>query len=437
MVVRDVGREVREQPVLALDDAVLVVAEGRRAEPPRAVLGIEVTGLVEDFQRLRDAARFVERALGVPEVEVHPEAREHVADLLDLALQHEAREVVEILAEQRLRAGDEGVHADLDGVLVAVGGFGEAFEHGRGVTAEAFAVDGPQLGRTGPDVVALIAVRREGHGLAAEFEIADPGGHRKDVHLPAGVVHVVLAGDVEAGGLQDIREARAVRGAATMTDVQRTGRVGGHEFHLHLATAADADAAEGVTGGEHGADDFATGLGPEVQVDEAGTGDLGALDPGRVRQLFDHALREFAGIALQPAGELHRDVAGVVAVGGGLRTFEDDGGVGRLGSHDFERGREETGEVGLEIGRGVLGHGRHFGKDADYRPRLVGSRVREGVRNRGDRRRSTSARGSTRAAATTRRESGAAPRGRPTGRAVGRASDPRPCRSAGAPDRTA
>jgi hypothetical protein len=99
-----------------------------------------------------------------------------------------------------------------------------------------------------------------------------------------------------------------------MADVQRTGRVGGHEFHLHLATAADADAAERVTGGEHAADDFATGLGPEEQVDEAGTGDLGALDPGRVRQLFDHALREFAGIALQPAGELHRDVAGVVAV---------------------------------------------------------------------------------------------------------------------------
>ncbi len=76
-----------------------------------------------------------------------------------------------------------------------------------------------QLLRNRTDVVSSVAVLRKGELLAAHLEIADPGADGEDVDLPAGIVDVVLAADVEAGCGQQVRLRRAIGSLATMTDV--------------------------------------------------------------------------------------------------------------------------------------------------------------------------------------------------------------------------
>jgi hypothetical protein len=45
----------------------------------------------------------------------------------------------------------------------------------------------------GMDVIAAVAVGRKFNALPAALEIAQPGADRQDVHLPPGIVDVVLA----------------------------------------------------------------------------------------------------------------------------------------------------------------------------------------------------------------------------------------------------
>ncbi len=83
-VVRRVAGEVRELAVAADEDPVLVVVEVRRAQPHRAV-GLEhVAVLAQPREPPLDRAARVERALGVPDVEVRVEAVEDVPLLLEL-----------------------------------------------------------------------------------------------------------------------------------------------------------------------------------------------------------------------------------------------------------------------------------------------------------------------------------------------------------------
>ena len=75
--------------------------------------------------------------------------------------------------------------------------------------------------------------------LAAQFQITQPHAGGENVHLPAGVVDVILAVHVEAGGAQQIGDRRAVRRAAPVADMQRPGRIGRHELDLHALAGAD------------------------------------------------------------------------------------------------------------------------------------------------------------------------------------------------------
>jgi hypothetical protein len=68
-VVGDVGGEVGEEAVLALHDAVLLVAEGRRAEPLGAVLQVDVPGRLELGHRALDQAGVEQALLREPLVE--------------------------------------------------------------------------------------------------------------------------------------------------------------------------------------------------------------------------------------------------------------------------------------------------------------------------------------------------------------------------------
>ena len=345
-VVGDVGGEVGEQAVLTLDHAVLLVAEGGRAEPLGAVLHIQVAAGLELGDGLLDQAGVEQRALGEPLVEGDAELLQIFAAVAELLGEGETMHPGVVAGEQALGVGDQRVEVaflvglDRRRVLQHVGG---------GDGGKAVAVAFLDLGGHLLHVVALVGVGREGHGDAEEVEVAQPGGQRQDVHLPPGVVDVVLAGHVEAGELEHVGERGAVGGAAAVADVERAGGVGRDELDLHLDAALLA-AAEGLALVEHALHDGRLGVGGQREVDEAGAGHLGLGHQGRGRQLGQQQARQFARVALEGLGELQGQVAREIPVPGLLRTFQVDGGVGLFGGHAQKRGAQEVGKLGLGIG---------------------------------------------------------------------------------------
>jgi hypothetical protein len=108
-VVGDVGGEVGEQAVLALHDAVLLVAEGGGAEPLGAVLHVQVAAGLELGDGLLDQAGVEQRALGEPLVEGDAELFEILAAVAELLGEREAMHPGVIGAEQVLGVGDQRV----------------------------------------------------------------------------------------------------------------------------------------------------------------------------------------------------------------------------------------------------------------------------------------------------------------------------------------
>ena len=205
------------------------------------------------------------------------------------------------------------------------------------------------LGRHVLHVVALVGVGREGDGDAEEVEIAQPGRQGQDVHLPAGVVDVVLAGHLEAGEVEHIRQGGAIGGPTAMPDVKRPGGVGGDIFHLHPDPGFDAPAI-GLAGSQHGTDDSGLGIRHQREVDEACAGHFGLGDQAGGRQLGQQQVGQLARIALEGLGELQRQVACEVSVTGLLRALQVDRRFRLLGRHAEKGGTEEVGKLGLGIG---------------------------------------------------------------------------------------
>ncbi len=128
-------------------------------------------------------------------------------------------------AEQVSRPCDEGVDVRLlVSALVRV--WRNILAHIGAIASVSMAVTCEQGVGHGAHVVPLISVGREGHRLATRLQVAQPHADGENVHLPPGVVDVVLALHVEAGGLQQIGHRRAVGRVSTMADVQRPGRIG-------------------------------------------------------------------------------------------------------------------------------------------------------------------------------------------------------------------
>jgi len=147
------------------------------------------------------------------------------------------------------------------------------------------------------------------------------------VDLGAGVVEVVLAGDLRAARGQHPAQRVADRGPPGAAQVQRAGRVGGDELEVHVAPGQLVAGAVARARGEDLPDDRALGVGGQAQVDEPGPGDLGAGDAVAGGQLLGQPGRELARVHAGLLGGPQRDVGRVVAVVGVAGTL--DTGVGR------------------------------------------------------------------------------------------------------------
>ena len=188
-VVRDVAGEVGGGAVGAHQHAVLVVSKLGGPQPDRSLAVVYVAVLAQLGDRRLDQAGLVQRPLGEPAVESHPEAVERGRDPHPHRLGAAAGKVVEVV-----RVGARG---------------GEL---------------GGELGH----VLAGVAVL----GWVAP---AHAGGDRlgEAPHLASGVVDVVLALDRVAGQVQGPGQRVAERGAPATRRGERAGRVRRDELHQH------------------------------------------------------------------------------------------------------------------------------------------------------------------------------------------------------------
>jgi hypothetical protein len=117
--------------------------------------------------------------------------------------------------------------------LIGAGGIlGRPGDDLGGLVAVGVAVVAVEAGGDVPDIIAAIAVGGKAQVLAAQFQVAQPHRGGEDVHLPAGVVDVILAMDRKADRRQQVRHHGAIGRAPAMADVQGTGGIGGDELDL-------------------------------------------------------------------------------------------------------------------------------------------------------------------------------------------------------------
>ena len=332
-VVGDVRGEVGLDAVVADDHAILVVTELRRAEPGGAILDVEQIELAQALERSIDGAALREGTLGDPVIEVHPVAFEIVANFghhLGNAVVEDALPVRS--AQQLLAARDQRVDVFFFVPLWRIGR--ERCEYGGGWLHEARAVASVQASRHGSDVIAAVAVLREGQALATGLEIAHPHRHGQDFGLSAGIVDVVLADHFIAGGSQQRAQCIAECSLSSVADVQRSRGVGGDELEQHFASLRRFVASVAITELVYAQHLACIAILRQMQIDEPGTGDFGAADQSVGGQCRDDGCSEFARVTPRGLGKAHRHVGGEIAMLRIAGTFDGDrGDVDGTGQH--------------------------------------------------------------------------------------------------------
>ena len=301
-VIGDVDRVVRIKPVRAAQDLVLIGAEVGVAQPERAVLFIRQAGVHKQLHGLGHVAGTVQAALKKPLIKMDAVAFEVALHTRNVVWQAEGHE---------RRAALGARHGE---VLVAV-----------------TLVD--QFGKL-PDVVAVVAVVREFHGVFAldELKIARLDGLAEQVDLIAGVVDVKLAPDIVACAVEHGRERVTQHAAARVADRHGPGRVGGHELHHDLLAVAVVHAAIVRAGVIHRGQHVLIPLVGQAEIQKARPGRLDGGKPRAVQlHVRDERLGDLAWGHVHGLGRRHGVVGGKVAVGGVLRLLDGAAHVRALG----------------------------------------------------------------------------------------------------------
>ena len=228
---------------------------------------------------------------------------------------------VACLLQQKFRTADQCVD-----VLFLVTTFGfvrrDVLEDFSGCVPVDVAEFAMECGGDIEHIVALVAIRGKRDLLPGKFQVAQPDRGGEDIHLAAGIVHVVFAMHVEACRMQQVGHGCAIGGAAPVPHVQGTGRVCRDELHLDALALADGRAPETVFLFENLRHDLVTGRGRDEKVDEAGACDLDFLDRGVCRQRGDDLFGELTRVTACGLAEHHRDIGREIAVAGVTGTLD-------------------------------------------------------------------------------------------------------------------
>ena len=273
--------------------AILVVTVVGGAQPQRAILLEGVATGHQTRHSLFHLAVGVERRLQVVTVERHAEGRQVQVLLTTQAGHRKAAHRIQVIQVTRGRLGRLVAH------LHRLAGH-----------------EGPgDLG----DVVAAVAIGREGRIIRRNAAPTCLHGQCQVVDLRAGVVVIELAVNLPALRGQKVAQHVTQRRLAAMADVQRAGGVGRDELQHHLL-AVGRLLPELFTLGQHLVHHTLVGGGREPEVDEARAGNLGLGDEigctglchQRGHQLLGHRTRRL----LQRTGQLHGQVGGQIPMVG-------------------------------------------------------------------------------------------------------------------------
>ena len=175
------------------------------------------------------------------------------------------------------------------------------------------------------NVFAAIAIRGELELSADAFQVPQPHAQRQDVHLAAGVVDIVFALHVETGRLENVRDARSIGRPPTVPDVERPGRVRGHELHLNAPAAPDCRTCAPHAGLENATHECGECIRRNAEIDEPGSRDRHLGNHVRFGKTLHDARGDFAWLALRDAGERQRDGAREVAVSVAAAALDRNG----------------------------------------------------------------------------------------------------------------
>ena len=326
-VIGNVGGKVGVLAVRLDKNAVLVVAELGGAEPQRAGLVAEqIAELVElgegaVYRRGPLGALLIKAALREPHIEVAASLMTGLADGLKhhlvAALAERGAALVLVDAGEQIAVGSHETSRKVNDVVAGIRVSAESLVERIG---EGMSLGG--LVRLVGDV-GLSVGKKDRHGLIAglalthelkQLQITLGDRVAEDVHLGSVVVDVVLALHVVAGPLEHVAQRVAEGGPTAMADVQRTHGVCGYELDLDLLSRAHSRTGEVVAGLADNAEDVVRGGGVQVEVNEAGAGDLDLCD-GRVLGEVSHDSRgDLCGGAVGQTRGAHGDGRGPVAV---------------------------------------------------------------------------------------------------------------------------
>ena len=169
------------------------------------------------------------------------------------------------------------------------------------------------------DVLALIAILREGDGILAidKLEVANLDGTGKLVDLVSGVIDVELSGHIRAAGGEDGGQSITQHAAPGVAHVHGSGGVGGDELHHDLLILETVIGAVDVLLRFHGVHDAGIPLVSQTEVQKAGASDLrrGKVGAGEIH-VIQQRLSDHAGRFAQCLGGSQSKGGGIVAVGG-------------------------------------------------------------------------------------------------------------------------
>ena len=198
-------------------------------------------------------------------------------------------------------------------------------------------------------VFALVSIAGKAYGDPVQLQVTQPGGERQNIHLPPCIVDIVLARDGIPPGREHIGKAGAKCRAASMPYVQWAGRVGRNELHLYFFPSADIDMTKRRTAFQHVLGELLFHRSGKKQIDKTRARDLDFFQIRRSEQRIGKRGGDIPRAAAQRLGQLHGEIAGIIAVAHLLWAGEFYS-RSRLTAPCRSSRAENFGKVGFEVG---------------------------------------------------------------------------------------
>ena len=172
------------------------------------------------------------------------------------------------------------------------------------------------LGSYFSNVFTAVSATGEWHDYIVRFKPPQPNAGAQNVHLPAGIIDIVLAMHRKTCSLKKVADRCAIGCVPTVSDMQWTGWVSRYEFQqksraipLCLVTVCAARFQNCVQLGMEGG-------WTQVKIDESWASDLHFRNLIVIAQGVDKISSNFARILAGRFCQTHRNVAGEIAVAG-------------------------------------------------------------------------------------------------------------------------